>query len=515
MLMNTLGWLNVEKKTGIVWEGYTQMGVDTNNTFQRGNVPCAGIDSPVGCNGAEPNNAGGPVADPSDTNYVEMEQSEMFIHRNVKGNIVSGITPTPAPMYKKFDWGFMSDTVYGRVLGCLMNGFDVNWSMNPSGANDTINRANYLCEPNAFVDLYIPVLKGIVIHLGRFDDVVSNDETPTAALWGPDIFFSRDYTFYRDATVLGGRVSAMIFHSHTKGYLMADYGMNSGLKTTHSLNGGYMSTFALHYRTPKMDTWIDYQGRVGPGSVKTNATAVTIGEDTFGPGSVLLAKPLWVSNALANYHVFSPNNQLFFENNLIIQKEFRPHWKVTAQVAYGKQFGDGSDTNPTYATYNPAAVIAGIPILDPFGLCEASEPVTGAPFCRIFKGASFLSYEGQVTYTVKPNKLNFSMRAEEFRNPNGFFGGPVFAVVNNAFGAGGESGLPPCWGCVKGAFNDISWGLNYAPIRMVRIRPEVRYDWQSGNYLSNAFGQLNPGVDYAGQTSSTQFFAGVDALIAW
>ena len=29
---------------------------------------------------------------------------------------------------------------------------------------------------------------------------------------------------------------------------------------------------------------------------------------------------------------------------------------------------------------------------------------------------------------LKPHKLNFSMRAEEFRNPNGYYGGPVFAV---------------------------------------------------------------------------------------
>ena len=57
----------------------------------------------------------------------------------------------------------------------------------------------------------------------------------------------------------------------------------------------------------------------------------------------------------------------------------------------------------------------------------------------------------------------------------------------------------------------MSWGFNYNPVRFARIRPEVRYDWQSGNYRVNAFGQNNPN----GYTASSQFFAGIDTIITF
>lgn len=488
-----MGWDKLQKTTGITAEYYFELGISTNNTIERGD-PATG-------NAAQPGNANGPVAWPSDADEPTFEQIEEFIHRNDKSNIVSGVTPTPAPMLKKFDWGFMSDTVYGRsAKGCLMAGFDSNWAMNPNPANDTENRYIYICQPNAFVSLYFPVLRGITLQLGRMDDTVATDEIPPAAQWGPNMFYSKSYGFYRDMTVLGGRVSANIFHSKRRGYLLGEFGVNNGDKTVYSMNGNLNYVYALRYRTPKMSTGIHYSGRVGYGNVKANPGC------SITAGCTTPIKPLWVSDNLDNYHVFSPNSQRLFENTLIIEKEFRPRWKVTAQVQFGKQYGDGNAD--TIAIYSPAIFSSASHALN-LGICNLPQPAA-TPYCRTgFTGASYLSYGGVATYTFKPRKLAGSLRLEEFRNPNGYFDGPPFAVVDNTYGK--AAGLPPNWGGIKGAFNEVTGGVNYNPARSVRIRPEIRYDWQSGNYVGNGFGQNNPN----GVTSSSQVTAAIDTVVSF
>ena len=222
-----------------------------------------------------------------------------------------------------------------------------------------------------------------------------------------------------------------------------------------------------------------------------------------------------MTDNLSKNHLFSPNPQMFFENALQITKSFLPRWKVTALVQFGKQYGDGA--SDTIATYSPAAF--GTSVVNGLnqGVCTIKLPVgpLGAPtgyahYCRAgFTGASYLSYEGLVTYNFNA-KTNVSFRAEQFRNPNGFFLEPMAAGLDNYYGPfSGASGAPPCWGCIKGAFNDMAFGLNYNVTTHARIRPEIRYDWQSGNYQYNAFGQENPN----GVTSSSQVLAAIDAVV--
>lgn len=482
LLLNSMGWDKIQKKTGVIAQYYIELGISTNNTIEKGD-PSTG-------NAAQPEDANGPVAWPSDADELTLEQVEQFLHRNDKSNIISGITPTPAPMLKKFDWGFLSDTVYGRSSkGCLMTGFDKDWAMNANAANDTNNRYQYLCQPNAYFDLYFPVLKGVTLQLGRMDDLVVIDEVPPAAQWSPNVFYSKSYDFYRDMTVLGGRLDANIFHNQRMGYLMGEFGVNNGNKTVYSMNGNLNYVYALRYRSPKMGTWLDYSGRVGDGNVKVNAGC------SVGAGCTTPIKPLWVNDNLGNYHLFSPRSQKMFENALRIEKEFLPRWKITAQVQFGKQFGDGEAD--TIATYTPAVFSATSNALA-LNICNLPQPAA-TPYCRAgFTGASFLSYEGMATYTFRPQKLTAALRLEQFRNPNGYFGQPAFAAVDNTYGA--AAGMPPNWGGVKGAFNEVTGGVNYNPTRYIRIRPEIRYDWQTGNYVANAFGQNNPN----GVTSSSQ-----------
>ncbi len=490
LLWDSLGWYKVEQKTGIIAEYYIEPGISTNNTMETGD-PATG-------SAAQPGDANGPIGWPSDADEPTFEQGEEFIHRNDRSNIVSGVTPTPAPMLKSFDWGFMSDTVYGRsAKGCLMAGFDSNWSMNPNAANDSANRYMYLCQPNAFFSLYVPILKGVTLQFGRMDDTAATYEIPPAAQWGPNMFYSKSYGFFRDMTVVGGRISANIFHSESKGYLLGEFSVNQGDKTVYSMNGHRNYVYALRYRTPKMGTGIYYSGRVGYGNVTADAGCSTT------TGCTTPIKPIWVSDNLDNYHVFSPRSQRLFENSLIITQEFRPRWMVTAQLQFGKQFGDGKAD--TIAVYSPAVVSRTSRTLD-MSICNLPQP-TATPYCRAgFTGASYLSYGGMATYVIKPRKLTGSLRLEEFRNPNAYFDGPVFAVVNNTYGA--NAGLPPNWGGIKGAFNEVTGGVNYNPTLNLRIRPELRYDWQSGSYVANGFGQNNPD----GVTSSSQLTAAVDMV---
>lgn len=496
-LWNSMGWSKVEEKTGIVAEYYFEGGLSTNNTLEKG----------VGTEYGDANDA---VGWPSDPNTPNLEQIEQFIHRNDHSNIVPGVTPTPAPMLKKFDWGFLSDTVYGRTpKGCLMTGLDSNWAMNPSPANDAANRYMYLCQPNAFVSLYMPFLQGVTLQLGRMDDTSLTNEIPPAVQWGPNNFYSKSYGFYRDQTVLGGRLSATVMHSKKNGYIMAEFGINEGYKTTHTLNGSPDYNYALRYRTPKMDTWIDYTGRIGDGNITVKPGC------SIANGCTTAVKPIWVSDDLVNYHLFSPNKQALFENSLAIKKEFRPRWTVLLLVQFGKQSGDGASS--TIAAYTPAIINPPSYALN-MGICNAPEAIAKAndlqPFCRAnFTGASYLSYEGVATYAIKPGRLSASLRLENWRDPNGFFGVQPFDVYQNNYlpNNGGPVGLPPSWGGIKGAFNEVTGGLSYNPIRYLRLRPEIRYDWQSGNYGANAFGQNNPN----GVTSSTQVTAAIDTVVSF
>ena len=104
-LFNSLGGQKVTKTTGIKIDYYLQEGISTNNTIQKG------------VSGTPTGNANGAVFTPADADVPTFEQIEQFIHKDIKGNIIPGVTPTFAPMLKTVDWGFMADVLYGRQGG--------------------------------------------------------------------------------------------------------------------------------------------------------------------------------------------------------------------------------------------------------------------------------------------------------------------------------------------------------------------------------------------------------------
>jgi hypothetical protein len=435
-------------------------------------------------------------------------------------------------MYKHFDWGFSSEVDYGRAQNpCRMTGFDMNWPMNPSAQNDTFNRYNWFCEPTAQFDLYFPVLKGIALRIGRQPDQTMTDEIPPQAFFSPNNFYSHAYSMTRAHQQLGARIFAMVMHSHQYGYATAEFMVEpNAQQSTHSLNGSPNYNFGLRYRTPKMDTWVDYTGRFGPGEDKLIcATAGDISSCNIGP-----SYKYW-NGQLANDHLFSATHQMFFENALQITHEFSPKWKADILFQFGKQFGDGADT--TVATYTPAGPnVCGAPSI--VSVYEYS-PTVIRPDCRTnFTGASFDDITFHVTYSFN-KKLNASFRIEQMHDPNGYFGEPPFSGLSYPSYTGLSATScssgdlahqsqqscyyyegPPVWNAIQGAHNEVTGGINYNPNVHFRIRPEIRYDWQSGSYGIPAFGQnnlliYNTDTDTSPYTttSSSQVTAAVDTVL--
>jgi hypothetical protein len=527
-LFKSLGWDKYREKTRVSFYGYIQEGISTNNTIKKGDPGILYPDDPGNYgNGAIPTDAQGPIIGLEDADKPVMENVELWIERGIRGNMVLGVTPTPGPMYKHFDWGFSSETDYGRSVNpCRMTGFDTDWAMNPSPQQDTFNGYHWLCEPTAQFDLYFPILKGVALRIGRQPDQAMTDEIPPQAFFSPNMFYTHSYSLTRAHQQLGARIFATVMHSHQYGYVMAEFMVDpNAQQAAHTLNGSPNYGFGVRYRTPKMSWWVDYTGRFGPGEVKLVCST---------PGDVescvLPEKALWVNDQLANDHIFSATHQMFFENALQITHEFGPKIKADILFQFGKQSGDGAAT--TVATYSPAGP-------DACGLLYYYTPTIVRPLCRgggsdfnpgapAFNGASYDSITAHVTYSFN-KKTNASFRIEQFHNPNAYFGEPPFAAINYPWYTGKYQATgecydseaycypgPPVWGAVTGAFNEITGGMNYNPNVHVRIRPEIRYDWQSGNYGIPAFGQNNlliekaPYVTY--NTESSQFTAAIDTV---
>ena len=528
-LANSLGANRLTKKTRIrIWD-YAQGGFSTNNTVQKGDASTGSA--------AYNGDANGPVATPPDVDTFEFDQLELWIQRDIRGNIGMGGGPQPRPMYHHFDWGFNSETDYGRQAnGGRMAGFERDWSINPSAKNDYTQRYLWLQLPNVNMDLWLPFYKGIALRIGRQPDQLITKESPVMMRFSPDMFYSHAYGFYRNSMMVGIRVAANIMHSDTKGLLMGEFFVANGnewgpsvYSTSGRHPGGY--GYQIAYRTPKMGTAIDYDGRVGPGNQLANAGC------SLTTGCTSPVNPTWVADTLTNMHLFSPRTQIMWEQGVTINKWFRPRWKITIQTEFGKQYGDGQpDTIATYA--GPAFGAPGPPHTNAVAnglnltICNTSipyyantnpnaailageTPLGSIPYCKAgFTGASYLEYLGQVTYNLTQKtelgaaKWNVTLRAEQFRNPNRYFLQPIAAQLTNTYGQFTAEHYWGLQGAIAGAFNFVNVGLNYNPATHFRFRPEIRYDWQSGNFHYNGYGQMNPN----GVTSSSQVTFAMDSL---
>jgi Putative beta-barrel porin-2, OmpL-like. bbp2 len=424
-LFRALGGESLTKKTGIKMDNLVQLGWSRNSASDATTRNGGTSNFPIGLPGDE---------------GFQLQAAQLFIHRDIKTNILPRITPTPGPVPKNFDWGFMAETVYGRNgQPCRMYGYDMFWGVNEPGASNPPaaagSRENFLCTPNVYMQAYLPLFKGIALTGGRFGAGIGND-IPPAVRPTPDFFYSRPYTFYSQPDqVFGFLASANVYRSEKNGFLAAEFGVTNGWQGYENNTGGTMNTImgALRWRSPHMSTWIDYAFIVGDAQTKN-------------PANAGLFMPL--------DHVLSPRGQKRMYHSIHGSHDFNAHWKLTGEFAYGRMDGDGKPD--TLLIVSPAPTV---------------PPVSN------FKGAQWSGFTEQVIYTQRKG-LAYGFRFEHFRNPDGFALYPLtFAVV---------SGTPTF--AVKGNLNDVTWGIHYDLTKYMMLRPEVRYDWQSNNHGVNVFG---------------------------
>lgn len=438
------------KETGIKVDFFLSAGFAWNNNR---NSAASNTNGNIG-NGNYPN------GEPGDTGF-QLSQTQMTIHRDMATNILPRITPTPGPVPQKFDWGFEFDGVYGRDgQPCAMTGWDQHWGPNEPGATNpglaATNRQNFLCTPNVWGSIYLPFWKGMAIEFGRMGDGLSY-EIPPVVRPGPTFFWSHSYAAYTDMhQVVGVLGSVNLYRSEKNGYLAAEFGLNNGEQTLHSAAAKPMQNFsgAVRWRSPHMSTWVDYNFRFGPSNVNVNSAGVP----TAG----------FAGGQQVDYLVQAASGQNRQRHDFIFAHDYKK-WRFVGEGVYGKFSSDNKATT----------------------LVVAPPPVTlaycGKPTSCPFTGASFSSENGTINYTISP-KLIAGFRIEHFNNPNSIFLWPLTPV--------------------QGAINDVTFGFNYNPAKYIRLRPELRYDWQTGNKGVAAFG-----TDANGKASQSQIMAAMDVVL--
>lgn len=415
----------LERRTGIMVGDILEVGASENNI----------ANSTARNSGA----ANYPICVPPD-NGVQLNDVELLIHKDMRTDIFPRIFPLPGAVPKQFAWGFYSETMYGRSSqGARMYGWDMNWHVNdPGDYNSTLGtqiRENYLSTPHVIIQAYIPWLNGIGLTFGRFASAIGWEFAPPVRP-SPDPLYSHDYAFQvQPLQVFGFLASFNVVRDSRIGYLAAEFGVNNGQQTVWSVNGSKAYQTAIRWGNRSMSTGINYESLIGDAQVPP------------GPKQ---------TQYMPIYKVISPTGQLRMYHSLNGFHNFSPNWRVTAEIEYGKQFGDGkADT-----------VLIG--------------PVPGAG--PGFKGAFWGGINGQLIY--KRNKTtSYILRLEQFRDPDGFALYPFSAV--------------------KSTFNDVTNGVNWNVTKYVNLRPEVRYDFQSANQGA-AFGLQNAnGKPYTYQTTAS------------
>lgn len=421
-------WL---ERRGVYVENAMQVGVSTNNTS----------DTLARVTGG----ANQPVVFPGDRGF-QLNALEVYLHKDILTNVIPRVGPIPGPVPQRVSWGFYSEICYGRASQpARMYGWDMLWKINEPGASNSAlaaaNRQNFLATPSMFAQVYVPLLNGMAITAGRFPTAIGF-EIPPPIRPSNNFFYSRTTLFAtQPQQVFGVLASVNVMRNAGAGYLSAEFGVNKGWFLYESNNGEPHYQFGLHYRSPKMTTGIDYEGMLGnsqtdPGPRQTG----------------------W----LPMHRVVSPHGQRRMHHSLNGFHDFNDRWRVTAETAFGRQYGDGK----------PETILLG------------SIPGAGPGF----SGASWGGVNGQILYRARRD-VSYGLRLEHFRNPDGFALFPMSAV--------------------KSHFNAVTTGARYDVSRFVVLRPELRYDWQSANEGQHAFGLMNRN----GKTYSSQLTASLDMIL--
>ena len=295
----------VERATGIKVFGLTQIGYSTNDATTHDQAAAG--------------HSNFPVVGPDDEG-LQLDAVQLAAQRQMRSNILPRISPLPGPVPQDFSWGFRGELLYGRHgLPAEMQGIETQWGIDrtATGSAPGTTRQNYLAFPQLYAEFFIPVWQGAALTIGRFGAGVGREIPPE---WspGPNFFYSKTYAFVSQPDQITGVLASVNLMRNDAGFLAGEAGIAQGRQSFRDNNKQKSVVGAVRWRSPDMQTTVDY--------------SFMVGDEQNTPGS---------TPELPVARVISPRGQLRQHHSVSFQAHPFAQWEVVGEVLYGRQDGDG------------------------------------------------------------------------------------------------------------------------------------------------------------------------------
>ena len=234
-----------------------------------------------------------------------------------KHNLLSRITPTPAPRSEEIDIGFNILAIYGTDSQFLrVSGFD--------DFDFDDNHDEKLSIPQWYLDVYLPYFDGMNIMVGSFMSPLAREiGYPFAP---PRWFATASYELlFSPVKHVGVLTSIKLPTSRNFGLLSIEGGITTGWNNFDNRNGDLFYLAGLRYRTPNMQSGIDIELMYGNG-------ADDFGEAPAKGGSQFFA----LSSTGKNLNRFA--------GNITLMHQFSPKLEAILELFYGSQ--EAGDIQP-------------------------------------------------------------------------------------------------------------------------------------------------------------------------
>lgn len=309
---------------------------------------------------------------------LELVMSHLFIDKALKGNTIARITPLPGPSPTESSFGFTFELAYGRnAQFARTSGWDAHWGANHPGDSDPAraarDRERFLALPNFAATAYLPYGPGITLMGGIFGPALGYEIPPNVRL-SRNTFATKTYAFVTEPGTVAGVMAGTRLYNGDAGLVGVELGIAQGYNNLRDNNNDKSVFGALRYRTPDMQTWVDYEFMVGDEQNKSADDVQTA--------------------------LIADSGQLKQQHSLNGWHRFNSQWSMGAEMVYGRQDGDGKDTT--------ISIIRG----------------------PNFDGAHWWGANTVLTYQARPD-LSYSVRAEHFADPQGFALFPVSTARGN------------------------------------------------------------------------------------
>lgn len=308
---------------------------------------------------------------------LQLNQAYIYLEKDIRTNVITRATPIPAPVFESYSWGFHIDMLYGRDGQPLQTfGWDddlhVNKPGNANPAQAASRRQNFLILPQAYLQAYLPWGLGTAVMAGNFMSPIGN-EIGFLPQPGPNIFYTHSYSFTAAPIKHTGVLAATnLMKSDANGMLALELGVVNGWSNFKDNNNQPAYIGALRFRTPGMDTWVDYEFMRGDAQSTMDRL-----QNNPNAANVPVTR------------VISPRGQRKTQQFFTVSHDWDEQWHAQAGLNYGRQDGDGA--------------------------ADTIDIISGPGF----KGARWQGIEARVKYKVD-DQLSLAVRVEKFQDRDGF-----------------------------------------------------------------------------------------------